>query len=288
MSRRRSSGDGVSSLEMLLDTMCNTFGSLIFMAVLLAIINQRVSQTVQSRAQQGVSQTAAESQTAKVTELQTTIDGLQQTLQQLGELEDRAAEIKPQDLTETIARRRSSLTQSEQRLKQVEDQLAKTRLATETLQQQVAATKGKIAQARDNPGNTEQRTFSVPSLHEVDRELKLTCALKGGKFYAIHDPQRSWNYTYVDVADSDGVFTVRLKDAAGIPVRPEGLAKALAQALALDPAQTLVKLHVAPDSFHEFQLVKRVIVDGGFEYNWVPWTEGALTYKSGKERGVAQ
>lgn len=283
MSRRRGEGGGVSSLEMLLDTMCNTFGSLIFMAVLLAIINQRVSRTVESRARQGISPAEAERQTARITELKATAQGLQQTLQQLVELESRAAEIKPQDLTATRRARQERLTALELRRKQLEEHLAAAQEEAEKLHRQLAETKGKIEQAKANPGAAVLRTFSVPSLHEVNRELNLTCALKAGKFYGIHDPQRSWNYAQVEVADSAGVFTVRLKDDTGIPVRPEGLASALGQVLALEPQRTLVVLHVAPDSFREFQLVKRVVVERGFEYNWIPW-EGALTFKSGKDR----
>lgn len=283
MSRRRGEGGGVSSLEMLLDTMCNTFGSLIFMAVLLAIINQRVSKTVEARAQQGVSPADAVRQEARTTELQASIGGLQQTLQQLDALQEQAAAIAPQDLTETLRSYRTRLAQSDQRLKQADERLIAARQETDALQQKLAVTKGEIEQARDKAGAVVQRTFTVPSLHEVDRELKLTCALKGGKLYAVHDPQRSWHYAHVDVADSGGVFTVRLKADAGIPVRAEGLAAALAPVLALEPRRTLVMLHVAPDSFAEFQLVKRVVVDAGYEYNWVPW-EGALTFKTGQDQ----
>lgn len=278
MSRRRGDGGGVSSLEMLLDTMCNTFGSLIFMAVLLAIINQRVSHTVQSRAQPGISQAEADGQVARITELQATVSGLRQTLQQLAELESRTTEIKPQDLTEALRRRQDRLAQLEQRLKETEAQRAPVKDEAAELQKQVAETKDKIKQAEDNPGPAAQRTFSVPSLHAVNREQKLTCVLKAGRLYRIFDTQRSWHEAHVEVAKSGEVFAVTLKEGAGIPIGPEGLDKALAEVLALDPAKAMVMLHVAPDSFAEFQLVKRVVVDRGFEYDWAPW-EGALVFK---------
>lgn len=308
---RRSRGEMDDSLELLLDPICNMFGTIMFVALIAALLALTKS---------GIAVTEAVSAAERRIEsrsrqLEDRAVELERELSQLpaGEeraLDDAAAERMERALGE-IARReeiveryRGTIGMTRENLKDAAMQIAPMREEIDRLRESLEAAR----RAKD-------RSLRTP----IEREVGLfeyTLILWQDRLYAVCDLRtrpsdacewlRAWNPDHVVVSRcSTPIFectrvkihitrAIALREGAGIEVRDlDSLRRdpAFAELLrTLDPAEDLIGFVVAPDSFDTFAIVKEAFLSAGFTYSVEPCEQTLPVYRDawipGHPRGL--
>ena len=319
--RRRRADD--SSLELLLDTITNTFGGILFIAILLSLLLQSSSQTAREAASQVEPMSAVEQAQleSRVADLQQEVENLRRRVaaapqpgdsqaedSELGKLSAAAAAVEAavakstESIRNTLESQREAATATEQfemleqDRKSVKEQLAEAEHRLAAAQEKAA----KLAEAAlqiDRPqGPTEiQQTVSLPSLRP-SLKTEVSLYVRFDKIFMMHlwkngvrlGPNTE-QFVIAPTPSEDGVRQVaRPKPATGKDVNAATITEDLRRMLqSFPPNRFVVSVIVFEDSFDVFQLIKASIVRNGYEYRPIPLSPGQSVVDSGG-RGEAQ
>ena len=319
--RRRRADD--SSLELLLDTITNTFGGILFIAILLSLLLQSSSQTAREAASQVEPMSAVEQAQleSRVADLQQEVENLRRRVaaatqpgdsqaedSELGKLSAAAAAVEAavakstEAIRNTLESQREAATATEQfemleqDRKSVKEQLAEAEHRLAAAQEEAA----KLAEAAlqiDRPqGPTEiQQTVSLPSLRP-SLKTEVSLYVRFDKIFMMHlwkngvrlGPNTE-QFVIAPTPSEDGVRQVaRPKPATGKDVNAATITEDLRRMLqSFPPNRFVVSVIVFEDSFDVFQLIKASIVRNGYEYRPIPLSPGQSVVDSGG-RGEAQ
>jgi hypothetical protein len=291
---RKCDEQDISSLDMLLDTMCNTFGGIVFIALLISIISSSLRYQDADDARES-NETVIEVDrkieanrlVREEQELHAAMRHLEATLARTGQERgssgaDLAALVASNESLrleiETLDQTNAVLTTA-----MVDrEEVTKRDMTTESdLRAQIAKLNDDLQEKRQ----AARRTVRLPRLHAIAGKRPVFVAIKDGKYYAVSTlPQQRLarqdaEYDTEDVAveQSPGMDVIEARRNAGqlIKDKCEEQGK-MAQALAgMDPEKQFVSFAVYANSFAEFNYVKALFVNKGFEYNWAVM-EGAL------------
>jgi hypothetical protein len=322
MSRQRRRGDD-SSLELLLDTITNTFGGILFIAILLSLLLRSNSQTTELATSRSEPMSALEQVEleSRVVDLQQEAEALRRRAaappQQgdsegddsvLGKLSAAAAAVeaavaeRAQAVRNTLELQREAATAAEQfemleqDRKSVDRNLADAENQLAAAQEEAASLAAAALQMERPPeANEIEQTVSLPSLRpSMKREVGLY--VRFDKIFMMHywrngerlGPNTA-QFIIVPLPAGDGVRQVaRPKPAAGMPVSDATIADDLRRLLQpFSPDRFVVSMVVFEDSFDVFQLIKSAIVRNGYEYRPIPLRSGESVVDSGGQ-GEAQ
>jgi hypothetical protein len=291
MRRRRS--EIPSSLELLLDTMCNTFGGIVFMAILLAVLLPRTLVTTQADPR---------TQEARIeiqrNDLESENQALRAKLNELGKLSDtyarklKAREADPRsreqsELAKTLATITAITAQRDRLAAELQEQgtlaaaqaqqTVNVRRAVAELEAQVAALKTRM----DAATRIEQRQFRLPQMRPTSK-TPLFLVVKRGKLFQVTkagggSPPSDFDGRFVEWrSDGTNAWRFEVKSAAGLD-----LSNARTCFRNLEPfsSQELrreyyLEFWVYNDSFPEFIRLKEQVCRRGISYNWSPQEEG--------------
>lgn len=308
--KRRSDEPG-DSLELLLDTICNMFGTIIFVSLIAALL-------------------ALTSTTGKTESSLASIDVERE--RQLEMLAARADELERElatmpaaagldDDPEAVERVQSALGEIARRdelIKRYTDAVASVAGNLSDIGSQVAPLREEIARlqaALDGARRAKDRDMRTPLERKLERRL-YSVVIWEDRMYPVCDWSNrtpdtcarfaQWDDRYA-VASScrlDGscrgmnaagfMRTIPLRAGAGIPItdaaslaRDPEFQRVLAS---LDPAEDMVLLDVAPDSFDSFSAVKEAFLGAGFNYTLSPCLANLPLYEDawipGTPRGL--
>jgi hypothetical protein len=302
MSKRKRGSD--SSLELLLDTICNTFGGVLFVAILIVIMLRMTSKTQAEANTRQVS----EAEQLELQQQQAALAGMIETLHQAAaglddsvELADAAtAELlqefkgKQKSRQELLGRRletlgkiatyQTSINQTAHEIEQWEkrEQTAKKRQRElkETLKTEVASR----SQQADYSGI--RRTGK----HEIQTVVRY------GRFYIWHRYDSSGNRAglntdeFVVLGDGDRETRTTPMPHAGtiIESTPKATQDLTARLGLFSPRRDYIAILVWPDSFGQFHLFKKLLVEAGFEYRLIPVKDGETFRDRGGSGGDVQ
>jgi len=278
--KARNSGE-VSSLEMLLDTMCNTFGCLIFLAILLAVISQQVGKVVVEQSAEGnIREIEWQQQSALIAEIQARIRLNKALLSSESAATEAEQPNVGRELRDAIQRLEQEINDVQKQLDALAEQRSRQRRTADELQRQAHALKAKQEHLLQDQNRRVKRKFSVPRLHDITRQAAMYCGLRNRKFYTVTKiPPTGLDPEEVKFATgANGTLQITLRPDAGIQIAkgtaPTGKLKRLLQEL--DPGKVIVNFLVYEDSFAQFQEVKKLFLTGPkrFEYNWKPLKKG--------------
>ena len=263
------------NLVMLLDTMCNLLGGLILISILLAVVSQ-ASAILKPQAGPPPTPAVAAALTSQLNTLSNQVIELRRQLQDLGSVTN-----GPQfnDLTHRIASAESDRIA-----------LAKALEAALAEKEDKESALDKWKTERDRLANewtnlvAQRVTVRAPCAHTTTNRAVFAVLKKGALFAAtdVSGPfragaDRGYDLNAVDVqrmevAGGPKIHTVTPKEGRGQPIR-SGAENGGALHLLLEnvnPATEYVYLAVYPDSYQEFNYVKKRIVDKKIGYNWHP------------------
>ena len=290
------------SLEMLLDTMCNTFGGIILIALLIALFARESNSPTappQSHREslemfrERIDQ--AEADLAKALALEQELEArvtnpAQAHLLRLLEQRDQvrnAAESLVADLkaASTPSPTAPTLAQTVSRIESLDSQNAGAEALLLEQKHQGARWKGRIAEQGRGLQVLSNRLAQVTARQTQRVRLPQERATTKGHLYLIVRHGRVYPlYSFLDglpvpntislrwIQESE--FSRRIETVPEAGIRPQADAAALAAMLRAIPAnQIYLVFQVFPDSFEAFNLAKAAAVAAGFDYTWEPRLE---------------
>lgn len=322
MSARRRRSDG-GSLELLLDTITNTFGGILFIAILLSLLLKSSSRTARatgSRAEpiSAVEQAELES---RVADLQQSAASLRQRVASAPQPGDSQADdpllsklsAAASQVEEAVATRAEAVRntiESQREAATAVQQFETLEEERKSVVQRMAEAESRFAAAREEaarlaqaaiqldrpPGATEiEQTVGLPSLRPSSK-AEVAIYVRFDRIFLMH----AWRngvrlgpnteqFVIVPLPAGDGARQVaRPKPAAGLPVNASTIADELGRLLQpFPPDRFVISMVVFEDSFDIFQLIKAAIVRNGYEYRPIPLRPGESVVDSGG-RGEAQ
>jgi len=287
MSRKSApSGD---SLDLLLDTICNTFGGILFIAMLVAILTSQVSRDVAPTSPSAESSRELRKLRGELTQSDSRLTKLRQAVRQKEDLERRFASSESLGLLESI---RSLDETSDDLLKDRSQQLAdvaesqadleETARELERIVQQMAEARERLRlekQKLESEASLRSRTSQVPRQRETQK-TQIPFFLKAGRFCGFirvdDDGQHVQNEEETRITEPEpGNKFLEPVEGAGLAVADDGSnsAEIAARLAAFDKDQHFLSIYVFRDSFAQFETLKNEVIRAGFEYHLVPFPD---------------
>ncbi len=278
MSRTRPSE---SSLELLLDTICNTFGGVIFLAILVVILVQMTT-----RAEVTDSPAPSQAELAELeeqrSENQATLDALRDAAVQREQLIKQFAKPENRDLLRQLHRAQSSrdkltddrskslghVSRTQMKVNEITEALKRMARAIDKARQALAD--AEEALQKETASRTRTARHSV--LRSTTKNQMVLCLRYGRLYQTLKRVPGGFDLNTADCERSrqgSKLFLV-LKPSGGKPVK--GNTQALLNAVLSDYDKNTHYLAVPvwPDSFEEFALLRDAMVRSGFDYDLKP------------------
>ena len=298
MARRRSAKQ--DSLELLLDTICNTFGGVLFIAILVVLLLQQTGA--------GPAAPTSTSKTLSAVEMVDLTNRFEELTSELTRLrenhESQHAVVQTFATTEIreLLAERVEVTQKQNELQQEVDQLlinrAELAVKVEELTRENEAIPGQLQDARareqqlsaklDELMQSNSQELRLPVL-EVSHRPVIGMIMKYGRLYlwnlsnsVTREGLNHEHFVAVGTEKKDVLITIphplRGVELDESPQCRDNVRKLLAH---ISPKTFDLAIVVRPDSFHEFRYLRDTIVDLGFKYYLYPISDGEPIYDAG-------
>lgn len=278
-----------ASLDLILDTVCNTFGCILLVALLVTILARQTGSRLAERVETLHRQAEREKLLAQHRAMQAEWDALRR---QLAELPPNAEGLGHQE--ESL---REECRQLIDLIAQQEHQRQKLDQTRKQAESQVAALQEKVEQARQKLGAAAQalkrhRQEVVLSMErEAPEKSHIAVVVRFGRMYFWHRYNAlgfraglNTDEFLVLGQEGDKVLT-QPKPYAGIPLSAADAEAQVARRLrAFSPRQYALDVAVWDDSFAEFAVLRRAALRQGFEYRLLVIPTGeALVDRGGRD-----
>lgn len=304
MSRRRRAARQ-DSLELLLDTICNTFGGVLFIAIMVVMLLQQAGQGTAA----AVPQPSAEelefdtqllatlsaevvrqrqiqaSQTALVDSLvPDTVRNLNESRKKLL-AEQAALEAKVDAQQVKNAALAASVVRVTAEIEQLKTDLVTARkLETESRAQLAAEQQAKVKEAR------------LPKQHRADFKQEIGFVLRYGRVYLWHEydgQQRRLGLNlrdFVIISDEGDQLVTRPRPTAGIPLDDTAACRTAIDKLLIpfSPQRHCICVIARPDSYGQFEYFRNRFLALGFDYRLLPTESESPVFDRGGSGGAVQ
>lgn len=284
---RRSSRVAGSSLELLLDTICNTFGGILFLAILIAVLVQLRERTIASQApsRAQIAQLAlGQEQMAAVRDRLAALRAAEAQQQRLAdelssdEVDRLLAEIARLETTkgQLADLKLKSLAEMAKLQRVVNDaSMKRKQLANEG--KSLEMTKQQLEQELEKELEARTETARMPTIRPTDKDERVLC-LRRGKIYSLGEVDEfgtGINGKDFEVVREGGRMGVIPRRDGGVAIRNGSAGENLLNNTLRqhNPRSEYVAVFVWPDSIAEYRLLKPVMIRMGFEYRLVPLSE---------------
>ncbi|MEX0642843.1 MAG: hypothetical protein WD468_09095 [Pirellulales bacterium] len=302
--KRRTSQE-FDSLELLLDTICNTFGGVLFLAVLIIALVHRTGGTL-ARAVTGDADSAtATTLKADLEQREAELQSLERALQEyrttLAELEAEQAVAQARD----VLRLRNNVTDLISRRAQYVNQFARLSQEVTEFEQMQESRDSVIIQERktvqslvdqlESVRKSQSRTTNLPMLRQTAKR-EFPIIVRFGRLYfpftadtALTNRKSNLN-DFVILDEEETVIRAIPKPYAGLSISGNDafLDSLRDQLLPVDSETVYLAIGVWEDSFEEFQDLKAAIVKLGFEYRLLPVGTGDFIQESTVRKTLVQ
>ncbi|MEI7929610.1 MAG: hypothetical protein WCH40_13755 [Verrucomicrobiales bacterium] len=301
MSRRRSTD---SSLDLLLDTITNTFGGVLFLAMLVSLMlsttprehspapNDAVAHARLEVELESLRQRADDLRShSRISQVQSPDpDGVHAPLAEtllrdlLAAIEERATVI------ESTSQHQTATASSESRARVQAEETTKSKKALEDVTTTLEKERSEADRLKlillglaSSPA-PDLRTVGLPRLTETDK-TQVTIMLRYGRLYMMH----RWHNGLRMGPNTDDFIVIPgppqvawPRPSAGFPVEQSSIANILRRLLApFPPNRWVVAAIVHADSFDSFSTLRKALVDAGYSYGPIPVGVGGSTLDAG-------
>ncbi len=292
MSRRAaSSGD---SLDLLLDTICNTFGGILFIAMLVVILTNQMSRESSPAEPTAENSRALRKMRGELSDSDAKLTKLRQAVRQKEDLERQFADPESRELLTTLHEldddTTSLITDRNEKLQNVAESqadLIDSARELERLTQMLAEAQLRLEQEKQllqNETALRSRTSQTPK-QRATQKTPAAFFLKAGRLCAVAKRDENGNPVpnsdEIRIVDDppNGKFVEPIENA-GLLVAADGSnAEAIAEKLtAFDKNQNYLSVLVFKDSFASFEALKNEMIRAGFDYQLVPFPDGEKAY----------
>lgn len=300
MRRRTSTG---RSLDLLLDTICNTFGGVLFLAMLVCILLHSTGHS-SSRQERGPQFTEAD-----VLELMRQQQELESALERLRAGAAQQDRLAAEYIKSEARYLHDLLVQSREVRDSLDDERRKVLADIAAKQAKVAAIEKELADLGQHLSDARKIaleaqialkaeiasrsvTANLPREH-VSLKPQIGFVVRYGRLYQWLRYDRFGRSEglntdeFVVVAEEGDRLETRPKPHAGTPIGNSAIGQMKARFRQFDPHETCLAIAVWDDSFDVFQNVKAAAVSAGFEYRLILMREGnSLADRGGSDSRV--
>jgi hypothetical protein len=267
-------------LDLLLDAMCNAFGGIMFIALLLVILSQLTE--VRPIGAQTRAQLAEHTSALEILELETQLDQLQTSeahqrklLQALASDESRSnvARLRSNRAAMTDAQRdldkaRGETSAAFKREQMTREQIKKIDVTVKKVLEKIRETREVIEEAK----RKQKREYRMPRLRR-SRKMTFWLIVKSDRLFILDDPLTGEPTRDVirQVIDEDRVLYAP-KAAHGVDLTKDWTADSRIGSMLRHVSPRRKGLHFAvyPDSYDAFLVVRNFFVLKQYDFNWVP------------------
>ena len=268
------------SLELLLDTICNTFGGIVFISMLVVVLLNMSGETASSQPPTEESALELQQLTAELEAAQARLHTLHQATRQRDDtfqklvskdqlivarklVEAEALRAARVEETATIAKMTADHQNSVNTISQDLDERKKE---LESLNRQLQVQSVSMRQ------EVESRSQNVtpPKLEELPNHRSIGLILKGGRLTALTrisaNGVETRNAEELSVSIEDGTEFVETKSGSGVAVALDKSTKAQIQTILskFSPDRHVLKIWIWPDSFAHYQVIQEVLAESRF------------------------
>lgn len=281
MRRRRRASQPTDSLELLLDTLCNTFGGILFIAILVVILLQMAGSRSSTRGNHPVS---AEELHDLVDELEVVtreVETLRKNTLFTGSVgplsaetaddwERRLAEARErfEEVTRLCNEKLVEVSRHDAETLAVDEELAILKTRTERAVQEADELRREVEKEK----KAHARSIWTPVMHRTDKQ-NLCIELRYARLYVLHRYSPSGERLgpnlddYVLISEELNELDVTADPTRGLPMAPNpALAAALSEKLArFPPSDWVLDLAVRADSFDVYHSLLEAARGLGYE-----------------------
>lgn len=292
MSRRAASrGD---SLDLLLDTICNTFGGILFIAMLVVILTNQMSRDSSPAEPTAENSRALRKMRSELSDSDAKLTKLRQAVRQKEDLERQFADPDSRELLTTLHEldddTASMITDRNEKLINVAESqadLIESARELERLTKMLAEAQLRLEQEKQllqNETALRSRTSQTPK-QRATQKTPVVYFLKSGRLCAVAKKDENG----VPIPNEDEVRFV--EDAvngkyvepienAGLPIAVDGSnAEQIGEKLSIfDRNQHYLSVVVFKDSFANFETLKNEMIRAGFEYQLILFSDDEKAY----------
>lgn len=293
MTRKEEGDDG--SLDLLLDTICNTFGGVLFISMLVVILLNMTSEQVDFSPPDPSAQEDLVELNKDLEKDRKEIEQLDREIQQQQEIEKQIVDPEIRTLVERLEIDRQDRTDLVQRRSQELEQISDAQIEVNEIAQYLYDLEQQLKLAESDLTTVQQqleqeivaRSRNVKKLPKTRQTTKVEVPffLQQGRLcaYARRGADGTLQPNPSEVAeakDADGKIYLEAKPSAGVRVDTSGTSRqAITQKLnQFDKDQHYIAVFVRPDSFGDFPALRQALVDAEFEYRLVPVPAGENVY----------
>ena len=276
------------NLDLLLDTICDTFGTVLFIAMLVVVLLNQSSPQAALIAPDAAARQAMASAQSELAATQQDLDALRRAAAEQAELSRLFRDPQLKSLLSQNTSQQTTLTAvAAARAENLQDAAAaqteanRVAAALQALDDALKDTRQQLAIADQQLAAERQlrtRTAALPKLRSTSKR-QIAFLLSGGRLhgYLQIDGGRSVRAAAETREVTDGKATyLEPVPGGGTPVDPAGdKSGQLGQKLAgWNPQQHFISITVWPDSFVHFPALRQLLVERGFEYELMPLADG--------------
>ncbi|MFO0899984.1 MAG: hypothetical protein U0836_21335 [Pirellulales bacterium] len=268
------------SLELLLDIICNTFGGVLFMAILIAVLlkNHRLEKKPAESSAPAASAADVAAVQAELHRLQAAAEAQAQLKVDLSARQNELA-LALDELRTWEARRQTARTERD-RLRGAtaseRAELDKQRLDQATLEERLETEEAELALLRGQLADEQRRRTRSATLPRERTTLRSErgVVVRYGRLYTWHRYSAAGEQLGVNTEDmflherADGHYGVTPKPYAGVAIgdNPQDEAAVRRKLAEFDPDRNYLAVIVWEDSFADFQRFRNQLVADGWEY----------------------
>lgn len=268
------------SLELLLDTICNTFGGIVFISMLVVVLLNMSGETASSQPPTDESALELQQLTAELEAAQARLHTLHQTTQQrdntFQKLVSQEQLILARKLVEAESLRAVRVNETVTITKMTADQQNSVNTISQDLDEQKKELDSLNRQLQVQTVSMSQevesrsQNTSPPKLEELPNHRSISMILKGGRLTALSRISASGvetrNAEELNVSVEGGTEFVESKSGSGVAVALDKSTKAQIQSalIQFSPDRHVLKIWIWPDSFAHYQVIQEVLAESRF------------------------
>lgn len=271
-----------SSLDLFLDTICNAFGGIMFLSILISVLLQfRGGEASDNDEQPTISEADASQMESRLGQLQSEHGELSATIASLeksmvGEdqteiLEQQAKLALAEKQRDQTLKRQIELTQH---LSEIDAQVRKRQKELNELDQRLVEARASLAdkaKAIDDALDSREQKTELPKVRTTSKG-NLLFLMRYGKLYLVSSPNGS-GYHEAHVIESSLLGVTRIKprpDAGWDMSNSLDVTDFELLIVSSPPSNTFFSCAVWPDSYEQFGTVKQNLLRLGYDYQLLP------------------
>lgn len=289
---RRDSSPKAGSLDMLLDTMCNTFGGVCFIALMVAIISASLpsKQDAEETADEVTEQMVVDKEMARLKrerdELKSAIE-IQKLFVATNSTKEARA-FSAAQLAMHIASNTLALAKLKSEKLELEDKLAKTTTDSEYSRREALRLERLLKEMEERlgqPANMKNRAVRTPVERELGGYKSLDVWIRNGRMYCLH------NESHVDCKTSEGLkgkqWEYRILPGRGYLLNEEFFHSSEYRGLVeMISGKVYMRIYVDAASFSQLCELRDDLIRRRKMYNWHATEDQTLYFVEGYDGRV--